>query len=117
MEISKLFENNDIIADVTVLAYNVEDAKLHYKLQITFTDDSLLFAKEYISATERKYAFHWQDSSGKMLARWDNSPHHKNLPTFPHHKHIADNIQACKEPEMNDVLNEIRNQIASDRKV
>jgi len=33
------------------------------------------------------YSYHWQNKNGKMIIRWDNDPHHKNLKTYPHHKH------------------------------
>src|ERR1035437_7758596 len=111
MEISKMFEYSDIITGFDVLEYNIDEGKLHYKIKISFTDNSLLFVKEYVSETERKYSFHWQNATGELLIRWDNSPHHKEIITFPHHKHIGSEIQSNKEPELNDVLAEIRNRI------
>jgi len=111
MEISKLFEYSDIITGFEVLDYNEDAGKLHYKLKISFIDNSLLFVKEYVSETERKYSFHWQNAFGDMLIRWDNSPHHREIKTFPHHKHTGKQIQSSKEPELNDVLTEIRNSI------
>ncbi|MCS4541564.1 MAG: YcfL family protein [Euryarchaeota archaeon] len=35
----------------------------------------------------QKYRFHWQDINGKLKKRWDNAPHHRELPTFPYHMH------------------------------
>jgi len=29
-----------------------------------------------------------------MVLRYDNAPHHKELPTFPHHKHEGDKVEA-----------------------
>ena len=37
-----------------------------------------------------KYSFHWQDAQGKTIRRWDNAPHHTDLPCAPHHLHIGD---------------------------
>jgi len=34
-----------------------------------------------------KYRHHWQDSTGRMIKRWDNAPHHPTVDTFPHHLH------------------------------
>ncbi|MEW5766246.1 MAG: DUF6516 family protein [bacterium] len=39
----------------------------------------------------KKYSFHWQDAQGKLQRRWDNAPHHPNLPKAPHHIHSEDN--------------------------
>ena len=115
MEILKLFELEDFITHITVLAYEEGDARLYYKIQVDFKDGSQLFAREYISASERNYAFHWQDKSEALLIRWDNSPHHKHLPDFPHHKHIDGKVLSCKEPSMNDILKEIKAVIENEK--
>ncbi|WP_461114641.1 toxin-antitoxin system TumE family protein [Spirosoma jeollabukense] len=51
------------------------------------TDKSILFTNEYIGASIRKYAFHWQETGDKWFIRWDNAPHFPKLASFPHHKH------------------------------
>ncbi|MFU8843470.1 MAG: DUF6516 family protein, partial [Bacteroidales bacterium] len=38
---------------------------------------------------KRKYSFHWQDSEGVCIIRWDNTSHHQHMKTFPYHKHIG----------------------------
>lgn len=37
------------------------------------------------------YSFHWQN--GEEVVRFDNSPHHKELDTFPEHLHIGDEVK------------------------
>ena len=56
-----------------------------------FVDDSELHVFEYVNSDLRKlsYAYHYQNPSGNMIFRYDNEPHYPNLPTFPHHKHVA----------------------------
>lgn len=41
--------------------------------------------KEGVRVT--KYSFHWQDAGGELRRRWDNAPHHPEVPTHPHHVH------------------------------
>jgi len=36
-----------------------------------------------------KYRYHLQDAMGKMIVRWDNAPHHRQVATFPYHRHEA----------------------------
>jgi hypothetical protein len=36
-----------------------------------------------------KYRYHLQETGGRMVCRWDNSPHHKVVESFPHHLHAA----------------------------
>jgi hypothetical protein len=35
-----------------------------------------------------QYSFHLQDSRSRLLFRYDNAPHHRDVPSFPHHKHV-----------------------------
>lgn len=63
-----------------------------YRLQLH--DDSLLEVLERFEVAEgdvnvTKYSFHWQDSDGRLRMRWDNAPHHPELPTHPDHLHVA----------------------------
>lgn len=66
---------------------------------------------EYFDQHERNYSYHWQDKTGKLLVRWDNSPHHKNIPTFPHHKHTGENIEPSFEITLPDILKVIESGI------
>jgi hypothetical protein len=33
------------------------------------------------------YSYHWADTDGNLIRRWDNTPHFPDLPGFPHHIH------------------------------
>ena len=60
-----------------------------------------------------KYRFHFMDSADKMIFRYDNAPHHPEVPTYPHHKHIRDEEKPkqSKEIGLRDVLSEIEGMI------
>lgn len=45
------------------------------------------------------YSYHWQKANGSLIKRWDNVVHHKEIETFPHHLHLADN-KVIKSPYM-----------------
>jgi len=61
--------------------------------KVKFVDNSALYIKDYLFADgSRKYSFHWQTVDGELLARWDNSPHHNHISTFPHHRHDQYNV-------------------------
>ena len=51
-----------------------------------------MYIKEYVDVNERNYSYHWQDKNQKLILRWDNSPHHKDVLTFPHHKHQNEEV-------------------------
>jgi hypothetical protein len=44
-----------------------------------------------------------------MIFRYDNAPHHREIITFPHHKHLDLRIQPSKEIGLAEVLSEIEN--------
>jgi hypothetical protein len=69
------------------------DGKLRIKTQLFNNDTIELF--EYVSEENGqlsilKYSYHWQNSEGQLVKRWDNAPHFPDLPNAPHHIHYAD---------------------------
>ena len=66
------------------------------------------FAVVTDSVDRLKYRYHLQRADGRLLARWDNAPHHPDVVTFPDHKHVADG-QVLPSPPMSlqHVLTEI----------
>lgn len=65
-----------------------------FRYRLRLQDDSLLAVFERFDIAEEdvkvtKYSFHWQDSDGNLRKRWDNAPHHSELPTHPHHVHVG----------------------------
>lgn len=73
---------------------------------IVFCDTSELHIKDYlfVDAT-RKYSYHWQDGDGTLRARWDNSPHHSQLSTYPHHLHTPCGVESSQTFTTVEVLN------------
>ena len=67
--------------------------------------------------TRPKYRFHFMDSSDKIIFRYDNAPHHPEVATYPHHKHIRGEEQQkqSKEIGLRDVLSEIDGMIVDNR--
>ncbi|HLC15338.1 MAG TPA: DUF6516 family protein [Thermodesulfovibrionia bacterium] len=54
-----------------------------------------------------KYRYQYMDEQQELIFRYDNAPHHKDICTFPHHKHERNEIKASEEPALFDVLLEI----------
>lgn len=105
-----LQEYKEIIADYEIETYEIEGNNIRLKLRVTFIDQSSLFMRDYIFEGERrKYSFHWQDSTGNLLIRWDNAPHWPEIDTHPHHKHIGavDQVEPSEQTELREVLEEI----------
>jgi len=61
-----------------------------------------------------KYRFHYMDSTDRMLFRYDNAPHHSEIASHPHHKHIGNRIIPTTLPSITEILNEISTFIISE---
>ena len=81
--------------------------------EIDLVDSSRLYFRELvgIEASIRKvmYSYHYQAADGTLLFRYDDTPHHSHLTTFPHHKHEGDEkrIVNANQPTLESVLEEI----------
>ena len=80
--------------------------------QIKFYDGSILDFDEVLTLRSDKlvklrYAYHYQDSAGSLIFRYDNAPHYPDITTYPHHKHIGEDVEAAEAPDLTDVLREI----------
>lgn len=78
-------------------AHSLESSFLAVK--VTLRDGSVLFVRERLRAKLRMYSYHWQDRRGKLRIRWDNSLHHRTIPTFPHHKHVGSSRRVAPSDE------------------
>ena len=103
----ELFKKSRIIKKHTILDYKSSSEAQYLKAKVELKNGDLLFLKEYISSTEHLYSYHWQKINGDLIIRWDNSPHHKSLATFPHHKHCPD-LKESYETTLEDVIKVIK---------
>jgi len=100
--------------DITVRDLRVElvaATAAYIEDRLIFYDGSFLEIEEVLYLSDRRiekvrYSYHYQKGD-RLIFRYDNAPHHAELPTFPHHKHIGDHVEPCQEPDLHDVLREI----------
>jgi len=80
-------------------------------LRIFFKDDSFIDIRV---TQDNDYSFHWQ-RGGKFI-RFDNAPHHKQLETFPDHKHENDEIKKTKLAEYSSIEDKLLKALQALRK-
>lgn len=76
-----------------------------------FADGSALHFREFLDTFDnevekRKYAYHYQDDSGRLIFRYDNSTHRPAL-DFVEHKHDREGITPARSPDLEAVIEEI----------
>mgnify|MGYP001567760745 CR=1 FL=1 len=65
----------------------------YLRVRAVLSDESELEFAEYVQHSPDDtiqvvtYSYHWADSQGNLICRWDNTPHFPNLPNAPHHLH------------------------------
>ncbi len=112
MEILKLLDESPVVAHYDVLKFKVWQNGVYFKIKVFLVDGSVLFVREYMDETERNYSYHWQDADANLIIRWDNAPHHRDLPMFPHHKHIGAKVFPSRELDAAVILRAIAQQIS-----
>ncbi len=86
------------ITRVQVLRQRATNRDGHVRARLALIDGSLLEFSEYfqVDATDSvhvtTYSYHWMDARGRLIRRWDNTPHHPGIAGFPHHIHEGDNV-------------------------
>jgi hypothetical protein len=110
--ISEWLDNRRVVSGYEVHDYRTWPDGFYVYLVAQIADGTQLHVREYVSSSERMYSYHWQRSSGVLICRWDNAPHHRELATFPHHKHVGSHVQGSTEIGLDDVLELIAGRIA-----
>jgi hypothetical protein len=87
--ILELLQSSKIITSLEILNLVDEDDIQVLSIKAILSDGSLFYIRELTTKTETKYSYHLQTKTGRLIYRWDNAPHHRDIPTFPHHKHIG----------------------------
>lgn len=111
--LEKTIAASSIVLSSSIQKHFGPNGKTAYvKGQIIFMNSSILeiaiFVTEFSSTLSiDKYRVHYMDNHGQMLFRYDNAPHHHELPMYPHHKHTPGKIIQTTMPSLKDILNEI----------
>jgi len=80
-------------------------------MRLRFWDESLLQVEEALvvqalTIIKTRYSYHYQRADGTLVFRYDNAPHYPDLPGFPEHKHIGEQVLSAPAPDLSQVLTE-----------
>lgn len=67
---------------------------------------NLRVTEQWDGARLKRYSYYWLTAGNALLIGWDNAPHHKKIATFPHHKHVGQQVdlQSSRETRLEDVM-------------
>ena len=112
-DIEKTIRSSPIVLSSSIHHYfDAAAESVYLKGRLTFIDSSVLdlaiFAFEsYDAPTIDKYRFQYMSGLEKIVFRYDNAPHHPEIESFPHHKHLSGKVSPSLMPSIADILNEI----------
>lgn len=98
-----LLRSHKIVVEVRILKTLIEPDIEMIKAIATLKDGSTLYVSEAEGVDWREYSYHWQKND-KLVRRWDNAPHHKDLPNFPYHVHDSRKVTSSEDLNLVDVL-------------
>jgi len=106
-----------IQAPITCLAS--DDYNGLVRCRVFFWDGSYLDLYEVVSTelgypVRVSYAYTYLREEQRVF-RYDNAPHHPEVITYPHHKHIgpADRLAPADQPSLSQVLAEVENWLSA----
>lgn len=109
-QIDELLSANPLVSEVQILRRSIRDTELekvlNYRYRVTLADGGFVEMTERVlevrsSLEVTKYRHHWQASTGKLIKRWDNAPHHPEIDTFPDHLHDGAENQVVNHVPIN----------------
>lgn len=111
-KIEKAVTDNPLVIFISFHRIYTSSKTAYIKGQITFIDGSSLSIFQHVQIKEDRliitdYRYHYMTSDKGLIFRYDNAPHHPEINTFPHHKHLPLGVQEATMPEIKDVLAEI----------
>jgi hypothetical protein len=87
--------------------------RVNLRIRIRFQTGYMLEVNESIIGEENRitqlgYRYHFQDPKNNMVFRYDNTPHFPELDTYPHHKHLPEEVIPSKQLSIREVIEEAR---------
>jgi len=104
-EVLEKFDN--IIVDTEFLNVTKIRDLVHYKCKVQLIDGSnLRISEKWHKDQLVQYSYYWLDDENNLIIGWDNAPHHSQIETHPHHKHMQrqTEVHESYECDLNTIL-------------
>jgi len=105
--IVKILKESNIIDSILSVDSDAFGEYYRLKIHARLINRWEIHVWEHATPLLRRYAYHVSNGS-QLVIRWDNAPHHRQVRTFPHHKHLKDAILESKEVTIEEILEELK---------
>jgi hypothetical protein len=100
-----IHKHEDIVEKIEIIESIEEEGIIKTKLKLKLFDATKLWIREVREADRlMAYSYYWLREDDSIIIGWDNAPHHAEVKTFPHHKHISEQIVESLETDIDKVL-------------
>lgn len=107
---NKILEESSIVDSIISVESDALGDYYRLKLHARLINGWKLYVWEHATPKFQRYAYHILKGT-ELIIRWDNAPHHRQVKTFPHHKHVKEDILESKEMSIKDVIIELEKMI------
>lgn len=111
-ELISVLHNSKLFTSIEIIELVDEESVKLIKLKARVIDDTLLYITELHTSDYQRYSYHWQKKDDELIMRWDNKPHWRKISTFPHHKHIKDQVLPSHRVTLDEVMEIIKMKIS-----
>ena len=99
----------DIVKSIGKLEISEEEQISKLKAKLSLFDGTILWVREVWSKGRiEAYSYYWLRPDNSVIIGWDNAPHHKEIISFPHHKHLGNKVEPSSQRNLGEVLSFIR---------
>ena len=97
-EIKTQLNSNKLIENIEIVKERAIPDQGYFRARLTLNNGDFLEVAEFFKVENGQcitvtYSYQWMNSSQTQLKkRWDNVEHFPDLPNFPHHVHVGDEL-------------------------
>ncbi|KZL51316.1 MULTISPECIES: toxin-antitoxin system TumE family protein [Cyanophyceae] len=108
-EVKTKLNNNKLIIKIEIIKERAIPDQGYFRARLTLNNGDFLEVAEFFKVENEQcltitYRYQWMNPSQTQLKkRWDNVEHFPNLPNFPHHVHVGDEL-IVKPSESKNIL-------------
>ena len=102
--LKKVFEAK--LRKVTILSHYKTDKREYLKIKVLINHAEIEIREPLIQNNIVYYSYSVR--IGNKIEWWNNRPHHKDIETFPHHRHVNGRILALYNHSLESFLNYVK---------
>lgn len=91
---------------IEVIRHVIRQGEEYFRLRARL-DDVVLDVREFWAGDELRLYGYQLLIGGRPVLRYNNVPHHREVSTFPHHKHVEGHVEELREPGLKAFLDEV----------